>query len=153
LQQPRWAGGIGIFFAHQPTERSGDPSYSFQALVIEPHLNEMWLFWTQYEHTQVRPEFWRGEGVGGTSLGRLANLPLVLELNLAHGRVAGISIDGRPLTELTEAFDRAPPQSRNAAGQFGLLLNHAGGTAANVSINGEPRLFARPPASELLPTE
>jgi serine/threonine protein kinase len=141
LGQVRWTGGIGFFFGHRSVVHDGEQSRVFQAVVIEPYGDSWLVARNHYNYPLSDPKFWRGEGLNSFSLGTLPNRSVKVQVKLLQGRVSSVAIDGRPLEEPPDVASRTMFDASNGEGDFGLLLDHSGGSASRLKLNGDRKSF------------
>lgn len=141
VEQLRWTGGIGLFFAHHETNEGG----AFQAVVIERGRPEGWqALWFHYDYPDGDRKFWRGEILDSQALGELSNQPVRIVLQLNQGRITEFRIADRPIQPPSIEGKKPVRRATAGPGEFGLLLKHSGGRVSALSINGSRRLFALP---------
>ena len=149
LEQLRWTGGIGLFFAHRQIGTAGNEGAAFQAVVVEQaRPTGSKALWFHYDYPDNDRRFWRGEILSSLPLGELANQPLHLSLQLNQGTIAELRIGDRPFPPPSLAARRLVRSATSGPGEFGLLLNHSGGSVKALSINGGRRLFTLPARGE-----
>lgn len=152
LEQVRWTGGIGLFFAHQEISTSGTEGGAFQAVVIERARPAGWkALWFHYDYPDNDRKFWRGEILDSLTLGELGNQPVRLSLQLNQGVITEFKIADRRFPTPSIAERRFVRSATTGSGEFGLFLNHSGGTISALAINGARRLFALPAPVEEKP--
>jgi hypothetical protein len=145
LQQGRWAGGIGLFFGHRPLAVNEVDSRHFHALMIEPNPDGGWkLIRFQYHYPVANPEYWVGEVLAAAPIDAVGQRPVRLRVRLKAGQIDEIAVDGVPCPELIDMSAKSSRPSNHGDGYFGLALNHSGGTAGELKLNGERRHFLKP---------
>lgn len=138
LQQVRWAGGIGIFFGHQPAVVNGVPCHAFQSLMIEPDFDGGWrIVRLRFSSPTESPESWITEGQASVSITLRDNERVHVRLVFKAGQWISVAVNGSDQARLLAPIQ----QDLNTAGQFGLLLNHSGGSVRNLMINGKSLEF------------
>lgn len=151
LQQARWTGGVGLFFGHRPIVVNEVESRHFHALVIEPDPNGGWqLIRFQYHYPAANPEYWIGEVLAAAPIDAVGQRPVRLRVRLVAGQIEEIAVDDVSEAALIDMSAKSSRPSSSGAGGFGLLLNHSGGTAGELRINGKRRPFV---PGQLLQTE
>jgi hypothetical protein len=147
LQQVRWTGGIGLFFAHQASAQAGVEGGAFQAVVIVPADAATWkILWWHYDYPEEDRRFWRGKILDSLPLGELANRPVKVKLKLVAGQIAELTIDERHFpVPLIDSVDEPARRASSGPGEFGMLLNHSGGSASALRINGSRLRFELEP--------